>query len=387
LKIGIIEIMPLGHYTLVDSVARIYGSDPANEIYIFTQKKGFEVLSPIINEIKAKVEIIFKKEDETVEEFLGKIKGFHPDRVYIITLERYFREIIRADFSCPIHLFIHNIEDWFRLSPGILIYRFFAKIYLLKIILYNVKICFIYPFYKKRIINKTFKSGGKFVVLNKILKKELETYVSAEKLEVIPFSVYKPSIKREFKHSLPVRLCIPGMVDSERRDYYSLFKALEEEIGFFRNTIELDLLGGIAYNIGGDKIIQEADRLIKKGLKINYYPVSLVPLKEFDEQLSKADIIVGNMNVEINKFSTYGKTKDSGIIFTMIRVAKPGMLPGNYALIDELKTSSLIFADYREFARQVKRLVSEPEFLKNLTLAAEKNSLHFEPSKLLKSLI
>ncbi len=388
MKIGILEIMPKGHYTLVDSIARIFGSNENNLIYIFTHTHSCDILMPMLAEMNNNnIHLLCMNENEELNSFLKKINGFNLDRIYIVTLEKFFKEIYSANFNSPIYLFIHNIDSWFRAGLNYQLYNFFQNFSLSQKIFYFFKVSFIYPVWRKKVISKVYQTKGAFVVLNKILKEELKNYVNERLIEVIPFSVYNEKLKNNNLNKRLLRICVPGMISMTRRDYISLFQAIESDIGYFKDKIELDLLGGISYGEGGEKIIEYAESLIKKGIKLVYYNKPLVPLFEFDQQLSKADVILGNMNIIQNKFSKYGKTKESGIIFTMIRCAKPGLLPEGYALIDDLKSSSIIFRNYEDLIIKIQELIQNPSSLNRLKEEALKNSLKFEPEKILKELI
>jgi hypothetical protein len=386
MKIGILEIMPKGHYTLVDSITRIFSSDDKNEIYIFTHNKGAEVLNPLLSEIGKNIHILEKNPNESVTSFLNEIPALRLDRIYIVTLEKYFSEIYSCNFNIPIYLFIHNIDSWFQVKLGYRLYNFFKNFSLSPKIVYYIKTSFIYPTLRKKIIAKVYDSKGKFVVLNKILKTELTRFVKKELVEVIPFSVYNERLKDNSKNNSLLRICIPGMVSLIRRDYFSLFKFIENDIEYFKNKLELDLLGGISAEEGGEKVIEYANKLISKGIKITYYSKPLVPLFEFDHILTQADIILGNLHITLNKYSKYGKTKESGIIFTMIRCAKPGFLPDGYSLIDDLKSSSIIFKDYKDLDNIIRDLIQNPFKLQKLKEEALVNSGNFEPKVLLNNL-
>ncbi len=384
MKIGIIEIMPKGHYTLVESLIQIYSADNLNELFIFTHKTGYEALQPVIKDSSSKITIICKNDDENFKSFFKRINSFYLEKLYVVTLEKYFINFISLSVNTPVFLFVHNIEDWFQLSLKVLFYRFFFNILKLNSFIFNFKVCFIYPVFKNIIKKKVLKSGGKFVVLNKILKNELSAFVSRDKLEVIPFSVYNPSQIINNQNKKILRICIPGILDNFRRDYFAVFKCIEENMEIFKGKIELDLLG--ATNNESNKIIQEADRLIKKDINIIYHKSPYIPMPEYNELLSKSNIILGNLNTILNKYCVYGKTKDTGAIFVMIKFGKPGILPKDYALIDELKTSTLTYGNYDELASIFKRLINEPELLLHLSEEAVKNSRYFEPEKILNSL-
>jgi hypothetical protein len=386
MKIGIVEIMPVGHYTLVDSIARIFLAGSENEIVIFTNSIGANVLNPLVKEMSGRINLITKKDEEKIDDFLKIIINYQLNKVYVVTLEKYFAELLHFKANCSIVLFIHNVDDWFRLNPLNLLYRFFKSFKYPGQIIYKTKVCFIYPFWKRRLVNKILNNGGKLAVLNGHIKQELSKYIETKKIEVIPFSVYNPDIKDESSNNMYIRICIPGMVDMVRRDYISVLKIFEEEKNLFKDQFELEFLGGIAYDVGGDKVVKMADKLIEKGLRIIYYDRKYIPLEEFDAKLSKANIILGNMNVIINKYSSYGKTKESGIAYTMIRASKPGILPADYPMLIELQSSTLIYNSYEELKSILLKLANNRSILKILTSEAQKNSLQFTPSNLLKNI-
>jgi hypothetical protein len=85
MKIGIIEIMPKGHFTLVDSVARIYASDPVNEIYIFTNRNGERELKKLTVEFRGRIKII-TPETISIPDFLNKINKYELYKIYITQL-------------------------------------------------------------------------------------------------------------------------------------------------------------------------------------------------------------------------------------------------------------------------------------------------------------
>jgi hypothetical protein len=378
--------MPVGHYTLVDSIVRIYLSDPGNSSIIFTNQYGAGVLAPLADEMKGRVAIEVLKDQQKIGDFLNGINQFNLDKIYVVTLDKYFNSFLHFNTNSKLVLFIHNVEDWFRINIFILAYRFFKSFRISASLIYNFKVCFLYPFGKKKLIKKIKKDNNKLAVLNTNIKAELEKYFDSARIEVLPFSVYNPDIRDESGNNQYIRICIPGMVDSVRRDYMSVLKIFEQEADLFKEVFELELLGGIAHNVGGDEIIKYAVKLIAKGLRIIYYNKSYMPLQEFDAKLAKADVILGNMNVVINKFSSYGKTKESGIAYTMIRVAKPGILPESYPMPIELQSSTVTFNSNDDLKSVLKNLAKNKEILNILTSEALKNSLNFAPSSILKNI-
>jgi hypothetical protein len=177
------------------------------------------------------------------------------------------------------------------------------------------------------------------------------------------------------------------MVSEIRRDYYSLLYIIEKDFQFYSQSVEFDFLGGIAHKEGGNRIRDQIKRLSDKGAKIIYYDKPLVPIEEFDQQLAKADLILGNIKIKVDKFSYYGKTKETGIPFTMIRAAKPGILPYKYPSLTDLESSTLRFTDYSDLDRIIREIVSNKIDMEKIKTEAITNSLKFEPAALYKKLI
>jgi hypothetical protein len=385
MRIGIVEIMPIGHYTLVDSIARIYLSDPTNEIIIFSNKNATQNFTRLIAEMKSRLKIVIKEDDLSIPNFFMQVDMFPVDILYFVTLEKNLADFFHFNFRAPSRVVIHNIDDWFNIKFKILIYRFFHGLNL-KNLIYKMKTCFIQSFWKTRIVKKVIKNKGKFVVLNSSLKAELSKYTNPEFIEIIPFSVFISDIVDLSKKNSKIRICIPGIIDPIRRDYFSVLKIFEEEMEIFKDCYELDLLGSLKMTKTGAIIKKQADKLINNGLQVYYYTSEYLPLDKYDECLSKSNLILGNMNVIINKYSSYGKTKESGIAYTMIRLAKPGILPSQYPVMDEIKSSVLTFSSYSDLKSLLIRIAEKRDILEELEKKAKINSLSFAPSNLLKSM-
>jgi hypothetical protein len=386
MKVAIVEIMPRGHYTLVDALTRIFCSDPANQIIIVTREEGASILSPLIARYKGQITVHLIKEDKELSSSLSLLQREQFDRIYITTLEKYFKEIDGITFSGHIYLFIHNIDEWFGSSVFIQIYRVLRNFSFSKEFVYAMKVNFLYPHLRQRIIRKVQRTQGTFVVLAPSLKKELEKYVSSDQIEIVPFSVYDKGLINKSENK-KIRICIPGMISPIRRDYDSVLKMIKNDVELFRRYFEFDLLGGIAYNDGGQKIIDECTKLQALGLTIFIYHQTLVPVAKFDEQLSKADIVLGNISVIIDKYSSYGKTKETGLPFTMLRAAKPGLLIAGYSYLEDLASSTIVFKDYNELYEILNSFTKDKTKLNQLKNTARLNSEKYSPERIYKNLI
>jgi len=232
---------------------------------------------------------------------------------------------------------------------------------------------------KKQIIQQQLATeNAHFLVLNEDLKTELSSFVPVAKIKIIPFSVYDPELKDMSHQNERVRICIPGILSQKRRDYLSLFKVLESMPMSLLEKIEIDLLGGISPTAGeqSDIVVKNAKRLIKNNYPIILREKAYIELDEFDIELSKADIILGNLNIDQGGGSRYGKTKESGIPFTMIRAAKPGIMPAEYSVLQELRTSTQTFKDYSEL-KSIFDELTNLELLNKLKEEAKINSQKF----------
>jgi hypothetical protein len=385
MEIGLIELMPKGHYTLVNSIIQIYHTDPGNNIYVYTHHEGADLLRPLVGNLDH-VYIVEKKADQKPADFFDRIAERRFDKLYIVTLDTFFSSICRLSTSSPLYLFVHNNENWFLLSPWHLIYRFFANVVRTKKLLYSLKVSFIHPFHRKKIRRQVINSKGKFVILNKLLRNDLIKYVDDEKIEVIPFSVFLPSEKKQKDQHRQLRICIPGLIDGSRRDYYSVFSCLESEKDFFRDRLELELLGGVA-DAKSSKILQEADRMNSLGFNIKYHAVPFIPFDEYNRVLENTDVILGNFYTVLNRYSKYGRTKETGVVYAMISAAKPGILPADYELMEELRSSTLQFDTYQHLSGLIKKLINDQEFLKTLKFEAEKNAEKFTPDCIYQTLL
>ncbi|MBK7501081.1 MAG: hypothetical protein IPI19_18905 [Ignavibacteriales bacterium] len=123
------------------------------------------------------------------------------------------------------------------------------------------------------------------------------------------------------------------------------------------------------------------------GIKVAYFTQDYIPLEIFDKELANSDIVLGNIKLNIDKYSKYGKTKETGIPFTMIRAAKPGVLPQNYPSLKELESSTIRFSDSDSLTEILTDLISKNSIILKLKSEALKNSLKFHPAKLYQDLI
>ncbi len=384
MKVAILETVPHGHYTYVESIALIYTSVPENEIVIFMHDNGFNALKHLEND---KISIEKGLFTEGVKNDFNRLKNF--DKIYVVTLEAYAKEPFRlmqafekTPIHCPIYYVIHNVDFWFQQSLSDKIRNMFFKLNSFKDFTYRLKVYFFYAAINPKIIQKVKTSGGKFVTLTSSVGNELAKYVGIENVAVVPFSVFDGKILAKQKETKQqrLRICLPGFVSNTRRDYASIFQLLaDDKNDFFKNNIEFDFLGGISISEGGEQIRDEANNWQLKGYAIRVYDKPSVSLEEFDENLAQADLILGNLHIRQGANGAYGKSKESGLIFTMIKAAKVGLLPKDYVADNALESSVLTFDKYEDIEIILKKIIDNPLEWQQLQAHALTNSEKFRP--------
>ena len=388
MNIGIVEIMERGHMTLLECVARIYLSDSHNRLSIFVrediEKQARKLFSDYTN-----IDYIVKKENESDAYFLAKINTYSLDLAYFITFEQLnlLPIFYKINYKFPVRLFIHNIDFWFEVPFSERCIKFIKTSIAQKGKGLNANFknhFYNFPFTKK-IVKQVISNKGKIVVLNSILKENISQYVgNKEDVIIIPFSFREKKITDQSQYNTKIRLCLPGFVTQRRRDYLGILEAAEQNLDFFKNNITIEFLGG--FNLSFDKsvgqILEKSKYLISRGLDLIIYEKNSIPVSEFDEKLSKADFILANLTPILG----YGKTKESGIPFTMIKIAKPGLFQVGYPTLDELKNITVYFENYEHLMRLVSDFRQNKHKMNELKTLATETTEIFTPEKIYKQL-
>ncbi|TNE78346.1 MAG: hypothetical protein EP332_14810 [Bacteroidetes bacterium] len=373
MEVEIIEYANPGHFTLVDSVARIFSSESKNQVSLSVRPHHTDNAHKLIVRLQRSNlntnSFSFNKVTDSVK--------------VIITPEHELDYLLNCTDKGRTWMFVHNIDDWFDL--GVLKgFRQATDAFLKdknpKLAYFLLKRVFRDNPKKRKAVERIIADAHSyFVVINNTLRDELAKLVPIEKIKVIPFSVYDASLKDLSTENQKIRIAIPGLLSQKRRDYTSVFKSMETWSEELLSKIEIDLLGGISDAAGerSAEVVNYAEKLIKQGYPIILRNSTYIELDEFDHELSKADIILGNLNIDQGGGSKYGKTKESGIPFTMIRAAKPGILPVGYSTIQEVQTSTVFVEDYYLLSEVLCKMIDTSE-IKNLKSVALDNSQFFK---------
>jgi hypothetical protein len=385
MQAGVAEIMETGHITLAESLCRIFCCDPGNKVYLFTIEAHSSDLSFLCN-IFPNLVLVVKPKEQKLEDFLNGIGNYSLDRLYLVTLTKHFRIISEWPLKTRLFLIIHNTDEWFGNSFYKSVKKFFYAISMtfhLNLWIYFFKVNFIFPGYKKKIIEKVQKTDGRLVVLSRSVQRAMNTLRIKVPSEVVPFSVFDASLVTfQPSPTNQLRICVPGILSQYRRNYLAFLETVEAQLAELKDRFIIDFLGGVQHENPLDNhalILDKVDDLKSKGFSIFVHPVQYIPPGLFNTELSKADIIAGNMNVTLNKYSVYGKTKETGIPFAMIKAAKPGILPDTYPIPEELLTSTLVYHDFHDLGKILEGLISDRRIIEDLKIKALENSEKFSP--------
>ena len=385
MRLGIIELKD-SHYTLIYSLVHIYNCE-GNEILIFTTPLIQKYLGDLLK--AENVRFVIKNDGDSLKSFLTTINGFQLDKVYITTFSGSISIFSKSPFRFPVNFFIHNIDEWERRSLFQQIRIFIEEVALhgIKNAGYQFKKQFIHPILIRQIHDIVLDTGGRFIVLNSLLKKHLEHIIPGERIEIIPFWIYD---KRLFtseirKDHSRLRICIPGQLSTIRRDYLNFFRYIDENLDMFIQNFELILLGNVSPSKEekGEDIIKAAESLNAKGFRIQFY-TGFIPFQEYDRILSGSDILLGNVNTDLGVGKLYGSTKDSGVIYNMVHAAKPGFVPEGFKVADEFRDYIIVYEDYEQLMQKLLKLKNDKGSLGELQKKARTASERFEPYQIYK---
>ena len=346
MQIAILEICSHTHYSAINGLIKTYSTDPDNTIVLYT-------IEPIVKALREDVVpnntkfVVFEK-GANVSQFLKDIENAHFDRLHICTIEGYFKEFSHFKPHVKEIIFhVHDIDIWFdsdwKNNVKNFIFSLKNKPNRVRETAKFVRDILIRNPIRRKILGNIQREKHKFIVHSTGQKNYLKTFVVDKNIIVFPFAINegieKPLLNNGVKNK-KIRICIPGIVTDSRRDYTGLFKILETHISVLKDTLVFDFLGFVEK--GESNLLSKIEHLEEQGLKVIYY-TEFVYGKKFDAALEKADILLNNQKVTTSHTTKYGVTKESGMLFNMIRGSKPGILPIEYTVDKEFEDAVLYY--------------------------------------------
>jgi hypothetical protein len=387
LKIALIEICEANHYTAVEALASTYAISKSDEITVFIT----EEMAKIYQFKEENIQIITKKKDQSIFDFLSFVNQLEFDRIHINTISKYFKEFASVDWKSKIILTIHNIDTWF--DNGFSRRRKLLSFKLLNPsknspLKHNIYLPIKYFFkdfklqdYRDQIINKIRSSNSQILVYSESQKTYLTQFIKEQKIIAFPFCIYQNAEDLSINNQ-KLRICIPGMVDTRRRDYDGLFEVLTHHISDFKGKLILDLLGFIPDS--GKHLIPKINQLNEDGIEV-IFNEEFISKDIYEKRLFSSDIILGNLKVNLNSQSKYGETKETGVIFNLIKAAKPGVFPADYPIPTDLKSSCISYQD--DLYPVIFDLIQDKKKLNQLKESVKIAVQNYEPQNLYARLV
>ncbi|MEM8828339.1 MAG: hypothetical protein AAGE96_03155 [Cyanobacteria bacterium P01_G01_bin.19] len=388
--VGIFEVSEPNHYSAVNGLVKTYASDPNNEIIVYTLPSIEKAL--LENGLPNNSRLVVLQEDRSLKELFEEAEKISFDRIHVCTIFDNYSEFGQfKPQTKDVYFHVHQVEEWYNddleraiktLIPMIKNKdqnRQYSRIIARSLIDY----VFYRPIRKKILQNFDANYNLRLIVHSEGQKEALQEY-SQSPITIFPFAIYE-GMTDSSQENEKLRICVPGVISQTKRDYLSLFQALEQNAAELKDRIDIYLLGYITdrEKDAMDKAIQ---KLIDSGYQVSYHD-TFVYGEEFDRAISQSDILLNNQFVRKNGTEVYGKTKESGMIFNMLRAAKPGFLPREYSVSQEFHDCTLFFDDYNNLVDLIKEIVGNPARLEQLKTSAQQLSFSYLPDNLYPRLV
>ena len=389
--IGIIEVSEPNHYSAVNGLLKTYASNPDNQIIVYTLPSIQKALEE--NGLPKNSSFVVLDRDRSLKNLLDEVEKTKFERIHICTLFDNYREF--AQFkpqTQEIFLHVHQCEEWYnddlKRASDTLIPSLKSKDQnraYWRIVARSVRDYLVYrPLRRKMLADFDRQYQFKIIVHSQGQKEVLLDYSCKSPITVFPFAIYE-GMGDASEDNKVLRICIPGVITQAKRDYLGLFAILEDKAEVLRDRIELYLLGYITEREQA-QMGEAIAKLQQSGYKVLYHD-SFVYGEEFDQAIANSDILLNNQFISKNSTEVYGKTKESGMIFNMLRAAKPGLLPKEYNVSPEFNDCTLFFDDYVHLVDLVQNVVENPQRLQELKTAAKELSASYLPENLYPRLV
>ena len=389
--IGIFEVSEPNHYSAVNGLLKTYASDPSNEIVVYTLPAIQKALQE--NGLPKNSRLVVLEDNQSLKKLLDEAEKTTFDRIHICTIFDNYPEFARfKPQTKDIYFHVHQVEEWYNDNFDRAINTLIPSLknkdqnrQYSRIIARAVRDYLFYkPLRAKMLADYDRNYNLQLIVHSEGQKEALEEYNCKSPITIFPFAIYE-GMEDSSQDNQVLRICIPGVITQAKRDYFSLFEVLEQNADALAERMDLYLLGYVS-DREQDKMGAAIQKLIDAGYQV-YYHDSFVYGEEFDKAISNCDLLLNNQFISKNSTEVYGKTKESGMIFNMLRAAKPGLLPKEYNVSEEFNDCTLFFDSYPHLIELVKEVVHNPQQLEQLKAAARKLSTSYLPNNLYPRLV
>lgn len=391
--IGIFEVSEPNHYSAVNGLVKTYASNLNNEIIVYTLPAIQKALEE--NGLPKNASLVVLEEDRLLKKLLNDAESIAFDRIHICTIFDNYLEFAQFQPQTKdIFFHVHQIDEWYNDNFNRAIKTLIRSLQnkdqnrqYSRIIARAVVDYLIYRPMRKKMLAQFSKNYNnlKLIVHSEGQKEALEEYSCKLPIIVFPFAIYE-GIEDSSQSNQVLRICIPGVITQSKRDYLGLFQAFLQNAEALNDRISLHLLGYVTEREKEKMGAAISDFIINSGYKVQYHD-SFVYGEEFDRAIANCDLLLNNQFISKNNTEVYGKTKESGMLFNMLRAAKPGLLPREYNVSPEFHKCTLFFDDYPHLVEIIQQIVDDPQRLKQLKTAAKELAVSYSPESLYSRLV
>lgn len=355
-----IAIYDTQHYEMVNVLFNIFDTDNNELLFLVDEKLQQKMFASPFTASRAKIHHYILESSGNKPEFYANCKRelnkFKPDLFYLNTIDKDYKEIweIIQSVDTKIGITLHNINTW--LNPPFTLNKIALKNY----------------WFRRKIVKKTT-----FIAVQEEL---FIQYIRTNKLYKKPVTAIPHTLlEEEPVHPVnrKLRVAIPGGIDGVRRDYDFALDVMEE-LNKVSDNIQYVFLGEVIGYLG-EKIWKRVNELQSKGIDILHYfdPHSN---KTFDEQFRQCDLVFLPLNVD-TKYEgipeVYGTSKVTGVIYDMMRFAKPGFVPAKMVIPPTMNESLYHYRSKENLVALFKEWLDNPELVTNGKIRAGKNATYY----------
>jgi hypothetical protein len=386
MRVGIIEVSEPNHYSAVNGLIKTYATDRDNQITVYTLPSIQLALQE--NGLPQNTQVVTLAHRKLLDQLLKSIEAVEFDRIHICTIFDNYAEFSQfKPHVKEVFFHVHQCEEWYndtakRAIKNLVLnlkYKDQNRKYHRMIARALVDFLVFRPQRRQIVANLSENYQFTLIVHSDQQRETLVRYGCKHRAIVFPFAIYE-GMDDTAVRGQRLRICIPGVITQARRDYLGLFKHLQENADRLHDRICLHLLGYVTDREKAEMDVAIAD-LIDVGYQVLYHD-TFVYGQEFDAAMASCDVLLNNQVVSKNTTEVYGQTKESGMIFNMLRAAKPGLLPSQYNVAPEFHPSTLFFDDYGQLIEIITRLLDDRQALVDLKAAAKALSVDYLPQQL-----
>lgn len=365
-----VAIFETEHFEAAYPLIRLFDTGE-NEIFIFSYPSAYRQLQFLLCDTADKYHWIVKKQSQSKISFINIIyKEVKQNKIELLFLNTisdnfiFYSLLMRRLKNVRVILTLHMINNLFETKWKLSLRRLIRNI-------------------GKKMLVKSIKE---FNVLSETMLPQLrEKLPSSKTIHCIPGAIFENSSlqKNPPELSTPIRIVIPGSIDSKRRNYDSAFELLH--LANNENIIIEVIFLGRFHGDYGKKILLKCKNWNLANTNLKFYEEGTIDQQEFDEILQNADFIftpsVINTIIDDDVKEVYGETISSGNVSDVIRHAKPFIIPRQLQIDHYLEKSCIRYSQVEDILNILVSFRNNPALYGEITNSALTSSQNYSIEK------